>query len=84
MTYKGLVIALGTILVAVPPAAAQVPGTNAQAKAAVGAGEGATKKEKKYCLKEANTGTRLASVDCRTKAEWAREGVDIEAVAKGR
>lgn len=84
MSYKGLVIiALGTI-VATTPAAAQVPGTNAQAKAAVGAGEGATKKEKKYCLKEANTGTRLASVDCRTKAEWARDGVDIEAVVKGR
>ena len=80
MTYKGLLIALSTVLVAsASPALASNAGSN-QAKAAQANGG----KERQYCLKEANTGTRLASKDCRTKAEWAKDGVDIEAVAKGR
>lgn len=80
MAYKGLMIVLGTVLVASAPATAESNAGNDQTKAA----EAHTAKEKKYCVKEANTGTRLASVDCRTKAEWAREGIDIEAVAKGK
>ena len=55
------------------PAAAQQNSTN-QAQSA----KQAPAKEQKYCIKfESSTGTRMKSTECKTKAEWAREGIEI-------
>jgi hypothetical protein len=81
MANNGLIIVLGTFLVASAPAGATSSVGNAQTRPA---GSADASKNKKYCLKETDTGTRLASKDCRTKAEWAREGIDIEEFVKSK
>jgi len=85
MAYKGLMIALSTMLVAAAPAAAgTTKAEKVNASEQTGAAPTAAKdaKEKKYCIKETDTGTHLESKECRTKAEWAREGIDIEEFIK--
>jgi hypothetical protein len=83
MALKSLVIAFGAVLVAAAPAAA---GTNSKAeKVNASEGTGASSKaaqQTKYCIKETDTGTHLESKECRTKAQWAQEGIDIEQFAK--
>jgi len=82
MALKSLVIAFGAVLVAAAPAAA---GNNAKAEkanASEPAGSSKAAQETKYCIKETDTGTHLESKECRTKAEWAQEGIDIEQFAK--
>jgi hypothetical protein len=35
----------------------------------------------KYCIEvEAMTGSRISKMECRTKAEWAQLGVDVDEV----
>ena len=55
---------------------AQTPETNtAQSKPA--------SKEKTYCLKSTgDSGSNLRRVECRTKKEWAEEGVDVDKLLK--
>ena len=37
----------------------------------------------KYCIEvEASTGSRINKTECRTKAEWAHLGVDVDEVLK--
>jgi len=82
MALKSLAIAFGMVLVASAPAAA---GTNSKAEkvnASEQSGASKAEKETKYCIKETDTGTHLESKECRTKAEWAQEGIDIEQFAK--
>ena len=79
MTKKGFIIMLSSLLVAAAPASATSSNGNDQAKAAPSADAG---KERKYCLKEALTGSRMSSEECKTKAEWTREGVDISEFVK--
>jgi hypothetical protein len=40
--------------------------------------------DRKYCLESGNdaTGTRLYTRECRTKAEWAKRGVDVDELSK--
>ena len=38
-------------------------------------------KAKKYCVAEAMTGTRMSTKVCKTKADWDKAGVDIDADA---
>jgi hypothetical protein len=78
MSLKGFIIGLGTVAIAAAPAAAGTT-TKAELKAPAAA---VAQKEKKYCIQETDTGTRLNSKECRTKAEWAREGVNIEEFVK--
>jgi hypothetical protein len=35
-------------------------------------------KETKFCLTVESMGSRRAQVECKTKGEWARDGVDID------
>ena len=35
-------------------------------------------KRDKYCLSQMVTGSRLAQRDCRSKQDWAKEGVQIQ------
>lgn len=39
--------------------------------------------EKKYCLQfDQATGTRINRSECKTKADWKREGVDVDKLAR--
>lgn len=61
-------------LLAVPGMASAGERPGAQPTAA------AKQKEKLYCIAyEEVTGSRVASKECRTKAQWARRGVTIDA-----
>jgi hypothetical protein len=77
MSGKGIMIALGTVLIAAAPAASKTNAGQEELKAAAQAAPAA--KDKKYCIKDQYTGTRMKAQVCRTKDEWARAGVDITA-----
>jgi len=43
----------------------------------------ASKDQTKYCLQvEPSTGSRIVTTECRTKAEWAELGVDVDELLK--
>lgn len=82
MTNKSLLLALGAILVATTPASASRTETvQDEAKLAKQAAA-ESGKEKKYCVRDVITGTRMKSRSCRTKEEWSRDGVDLDAASK--
>ena len=81
MTNNGLIIALVTLSIAGAPARAESSVGSAQTKEAATAD---ASKERKVCLKEALTGSRMRSQECKTKTEWTREGVNIEDVVKNK
>jgi hypothetical protein len=69
MAYKSLLIALSMIAAAAPVSAAKPqlptapPGTPTT----------------RYCMRiEPVTGTRIESVECWTREEWADQGVDVD------
>lgn len=60
-----------------PEASEANTAAEAGAQPAPAAGKGAAK-EKKYCLTiEATTGSRLSNRECRTKAQWEKDGFDL-------
>lgn len=65
-----------TAALATPNAAAK-PDVSATASGAPAAA--ATADARRYCVVETPTGSRLPTKQCRTRAEWAQEGVDIDA-----
>lgn len=72
-------IGLGALLAAVPAAAADpaAPSTN---KKSTTTGSG---KEPTYCIQyEPDTGSRIGETACKTKAEWAKDGVNVDDLAK--
>ena len=72
-------IALGAAVLA-PPAGAHGNGGEQDRGAAAGAAQ-----EKKYCVQlEPVTGSRITQQACKTKAEWAKENVDVDALVKGK
>jgi hypothetical protein len=40
--------------------------------------------EKTYCTSGTITGSRVVKQECKTKAQWAKEGVDIEDLMNGQ
>ena len=73
---RTLIIAALSALVATPAAAAG-EAQSASAKESRPAAE--KSKETKYCLTyEAITGSRNEKTECRTKAQWARMGIDVD------
>lgn len=40
--------------------------------------------ERKYCIQDATTGSRLIKTQCKTKAQWAHEGVEIPEPGRGK
>ncbi len=75
MQYRAIAFALGTILVAAPAAATDPQGNTVAAKPAA--------KEKTYCLQYSlDTGSRINRVECKTKKDWQRLGVDIDDLGK--
>lgn len=89
MANKAIFLATAMIL-ATPAFAAPAPTQTADASAASGSsgGSSATAKAaqpdlKKYCVEvEAGTGSRLNMTECKTRAQWAKEGVDVDQLKK--
>ena len=74
MTSKLILIAAAALITA--PATAK--GTDATPKAGK-----ASASEQKYCIEyEKMTGSRVSRQECRTKKEWAEEGVDVDELLK--
>jgi len=62
------------------PAGAKDTAVNEPAKAAATTGASASvapAAEKKYCIKDTITGSRQTKTFCKTKEQWAAEGVEI-------
>ena len=77
MAYRIMTIALGLAVMA-SPAAARTNTEQQKAKTtAPSAGE------KKYCIAYDDVvGSRITRTECKTKAEWAKEGIDVDKPAK--
>ena len=75
-------VALSTLamVAAAQPASAHDRAANATAGTAASArvSPGQAPEAKKYCVTlEASTGTRMPKRQCRTKAEWAIQGIEV-------
>jgi hypothetical protein len=69
--------AFATVAAANPSGGAAAGSSAATSSAAVARGSQATDK-KKYCVNlEAISGSRMGKRACKTKAEWAEEGVQV-------
>ena len=74
MTCKLILIAAAA-LIAAPATAKGTDDTPKAGKTAVS--------ELKYCIEyEKMTGSRVSRQECRTKKEWAEEGVDVDELLK--
>lgn len=71
MAVKELVVALSMIVAASPVSAAQ-PETTTEASAP------AADPSARYCLRAEVTGTRIESIVCLTREEWAEGDVDVD------
>jgi hypothetical protein len=73
---RTLIIAALTALVATSPAAAADRKSAPDKENRIATEKG---KQTKYCLAyEKTTGSRIERTECRTKAEWAEEGIDLD------
>ena len=78
MTSKQIIAAVGMALIAVPASA--TINTAAAAKPA----KSAAADQKKYCVAyDGVVGSRVTKQECKTKAEWAKDRVDIDKLLKG-
>jgi hypothetical protein len=69
MAHKGLVVALSAIIATSAAASTEPTPTTAPAGTP----------ETRYCLRvEPQTGSRIESVECWTREEWAAGGVDVD------
>ena len=84
MTYSMMVLAAAAALSASPPAVTNVAassvsnGGGGQSSAPSTAPKAqAPSKETVYCASGTITGSRVVKTECKTKAQWARDGVDV-------
>ena len=84
-----MVLAVSMGLAAAPHSTTQVA-TNSVAGAAAAHSSGSTTQarpaapEETYCTSGTITGSRVVKQECKTKAEWAKDGVDIEDLMNGQ
>ena len=72
-------IGLGALLAAVPAAAADPAATSSKTKSTAAK----SSKEPTYCIQyEADTGSRIGETVCKTKSDWAKDGVNVDDLAK--
>lgn len=77
MTSKHIIVAVGMALIAVPASAAENSATAAKGD------KSASVDQKKYCLSyDSVVGSRVRASECKTKAEWARQRVDVDKMLK--
>lgn len=75
MTSKHIIAAVGMALIALPASANTV---------AAKPGKSADADQKKYCVAyDGVVGSRVTKQECKTKAEWAKDRVDIDKLLKG-
>ena len=75
MTQKFMIAALGLAVIASPA----VGRTNAEQKAK----QTSSADQKKYCIAYDNVvGSRVTRTECKTKADWAKERVDVDKLMK--
>jgi hypothetical protein len=72
--FKGFTVAVFAVGLAAAAQAETKPGT--PTPAAQADADGKTVKDKRYCVQGNITGSRLARKDCRTRAEWMKQGFD--------
>ena len=73
MTSRQIIVAVSVALIAVPASAAGTPKSD----------KSAAVDQKKYCLSyDSVVGSRVRAQECKTKAEWAKERVDIDKMMK--
>ncbi len=71
MAYKEIVVAL-SMIVATSPVSAALPEPTREATPEAGPGA-------RYCLRvEPVTGTRIETIQCNTREEWAQLEVDVD------
>ena len=74
MTFIPVGVAVSMIFAS---AAATAPDTSASKKPA------SPDAAVKYCVEtEPFTGSKISKTECKTRAEWAKEGVDVDQLAK--
>lgn len=73
---KTIVIAIAALAAATAVPAFAAP--SATAKPVADQAEPAKAKARKYCVSEMVTGSRLPIKMCKTRAEWAAEGFDVD------
>jgi hypothetical protein len=79
MFNKFLIASAATVM-----AASLISGTALAAAPNSSGQQKSQRAEKKYCLSYDNVvGSRLTRAECRTKAQWLREGIDINQMIKG-
>jgi len=78
------VLTAALILSSAPAFAATRSSAGANNSAATKPADTSASADRKYCIKpdESQTGSRLYTRECRTKADWAKRGVDIDEAAK--
>jgi len=73
MAHKELILALSMIVTASPVLASQMESEPAPATAPAGG------PDTRYCMRvEPQTGSRIESIECWTREEWAAGGVDVD------
>jgi len=72
--FKGFTAAVFAIGLATAAQAETKPG--APAPASEMAPDAKPAKDKRYCVQGTITGTRLAQKECRTRADWLKQGFD--------
>jgi hypothetical protein len=73
MALKLSAVTLGLIFVAAPPLSASQPESDTEA------GAPAAGPDAKYCLRvDPFTGSRIETIQCWTRQQWADQGVDVD------
>ena len=89
MSHAIMVLALSMGLTASPQSTTQVAansvGYGGTPRAAAPTTQARpTAPEKTYCTSGTISGSRIVKQECKTKAEWAKDGVDIEDLMNGQ
>ena len=88
MTNAIMVLAVSMGLAAAPHPTTQVAANSVAAAAAhssvASTQARAAEPEKTYCTSGTITGSRVVKQECKTKSEWAKEGVDVEDLMNGQ
>lgn len=70
MAYRSVVVALSAVFIVTPAMATADPDMSSAPEAGQGA---------RYCLKvDAFTGSRIETIKCWTRDQWAEQGVDVD------
>jgi hypothetical protein len=84
MTYPSIVLAISMGLAAAPPAGTNMAansvsnGSAPQTSTPAAAKAQTPATEKVYCTSGTISGSRIVKQECKTKSQWAKEGISID------